>query len=595
MNDIKEIIINKKVSILLPVYNMADTIEEHLKFLISSIEGFIENYEIILSNDGSKDDSIKAINAIASKYKNIVVVNTEINQGKGHALKRAFEYSSGEYIVFCDADMELPPSQLSTFFEIMQKENVDIVIGSKRHPLSKLKYSWIRRTISFIYFMFVKIVFGLPIRDTQTGLKLFKREALDGVFPRILVKAFAYDLEVLVAAYKNGYSIKEAPITLNANRHNGFIHINILYRTFIDTLAIFYRLRFLKFYENLLGKRNSSPLVSIIIPLKKINDYILECCTWVLKQTYSNFELIILPDKYEESFEHNAIFNDKRIIIKTTGNKSPAIKRHIGTSFAKGEIFAFIDDDTYAEVNWLENAIKVFDNNKDISAIGGVAVTAQNDSYTQDISGMVYANFMTSAKHTLRYTPKKVQYVDDYPSCNFIIKRELYFKSDGFDTPYKYGEDTILCNNITKLGQKILYTPDVLVYHHRRKLFFGHFKQLSSWARHRSHFIKSIGGNSLELSYFVPSLFLIYIIFLATLPFYFNNIVDLLYNTNLSNAAINIIKAIPFIPMMLYFIMLLFSYISTLAPIKGILMCVGIFLTHIVYGFSFIRGFFTSS
>ena len=586
-------VINEKVSILLPVYNMGSTIEEHVKFLIDSIKKIIPNYEIILSNDGSSDNTLEVIKKIEKNYDYIIVVNTDINQGKGHALKRAFEYSSGSYIVFCDADMELPPSQLTNFFDIMENEKADIVIGSKRHPLSSLKYSRIRRSISFIYFMFVKIMFKLPIRDTQTGLKLFKREALEGVFARILVKAFAYDLEVLVAAYTNGFKIAEAPIILNANRHNGFIHMHVLYKTFIDTIAIFYRLRCLNFYKHLLNVRKSEPLISIIIPLKKMNDYIIECTSWVLKQTYSNFELIILPDEYNSELNNNAMFLDKRIIIKATGKESPAIKRSIGTTIAKGDIFAFIDDDTYPEVNWLENAISTFDN-KNISAIGGVAVTAQDDSFFQIISGLVYANFMTSAKHTLRYSPKSVQYLDDYPSCNFIIKRELYFKSGGFNSNFYPGEDTILCNNIIKLGEKILYTPDVLVYHHRRKLFFAHFKQISGYGWHRGLFVKTIGGNSLKLSYFIPSLFLMYIVFLLSLPLYYPSIISSLQG-NISNNALNIVKILPFIPLLLYNALLLISWISILAPIKGFFMCIGIFLTHIVYGFSFIKGFLSKN
>ncbi len=583
-------VINDKVSILLPIYNMASNIEGHVQTLIKSISTFISDYEIILSNDGSADNTIEVLRRIENQYANIIVVHTEINQGKGHALKRAFEYSSGRYIVFCDADMELPPSQLTTYFDIMEREQVDIVIGSKRHPESKLHYSFIRRTISLIYFMFVKVVFGLPIRDTQTGLKLFKREALEGVFPRILVKAFAYDLEVLVAAYKNGFSIAESPIILEAHRHNGLIPVRVLYRTFIDTLAIFYRLHFLKFYENLLGNKKNNPLVSIIIPLKKINDYIVECSTWILKQTYQNFELIILPDEYNESTEYKAIFEDSRITISKTGNKSPAIKRHMGTTIAKGEIFAFIDDDTYPEVNWLENAIRVLDNN-DVRVVGGVAVTAENDSYSEHISGMIYSNFMTSAKHTLRYEPKKVQYVHDYPSCNLIITREIYTKSGGFNSNFYPGEDTVLCNNIIKLGEKILYSPDVLVYHHRRKLLFGHFKQVSGYGWHRGYFVKMIGGNSLRLSYFIPSLFLLYIVLLIASPLYYPHIINIIASHyDLSNNILNVIKILPFAPLILYNILLLVSWVGTLAPIKGFVMCLGIFTTHIVYGFNFIKG-----
>nr|WP_039954000.1 glycosyltransferase family 2 protein [Brachyspira hampsonii] len=205
--------INELVSILVPVYNIENTIEKNINILIEKVSPFLMNFEIIISDDGSSDNSKEEIkklcsnfqkNNINSNLKNMIGVYAIENQGKGHALKRACEVSNGEYIIFCDGDMEIDPSQLENFFVIMQKENADVVIGSKRHKDSVVNYSNIRKLISFIYFMFVKIFFHLPIQDTQTGLKLFKRDAVINIFPRILVKAFAYDLEVLAACNSNG-------------------------------------------------------------------------------------------------------------------------------------------------------------------------------------------------------------------------------------------------------------------------------------------------------------------------------------------------------------------------------------------------------
>ena len=290
--------INDLVSILVPVYNIEKNIEKNINILIEKISPFIENFEIIISDDGSEDNSKKIIEKICKENKNIIGVYSKENHGKGNALKRACEIAKGKYIIFCDGDMEINPSQLENFFEIMNKENADIVIGSKRHKDSIVNYSNIRKIISFVYFMFVKIFFNLPIQDTQTGLKLFKREAIINIFPRILVKAFAYDLEVLVACNSNGKKIVSAPVIVNPNRHFGFIKLSVLWKTFIDTLAIFYRLNIVKFYEDLFEELKLNSLVSIIIPLKKINDYIKEEVEYLLEQTYKNFEVIILPDSF---------------------------------------------------------------------------------------------------------------------------------------------------------------------------------------------------------------------------------------------------------------------------------------------------------
>lgn len=579
--------INESVSILVPVYNIEKNIEKNINILIEKISPFMTNFEIIISDDGSDDNSKKAIEKICAENKNIIGVYSKENHGKGNALKRACEIANGKYIIFCDGDMEIDPSQLENFFEIMNKENADIVIGSKRHKNSVVNYSNTRKIISFVYFMFVKIFFHLPIQDTQTGLKLFKREAIINIFPRILVKAFAYDLEVLVACNSNGKKIVSAPVIVNPNRHFGLIKLSVLWKTFIDTLAIFYRLNIVKFYKNLFEELKSNPLVSIIIPLKKINDYIKEETEYLIEQTYKNFELIILPDFCEGEEIDLEIFKDKRIKIIETGNLPPALKRAKGVEISNGEILAFLDDDTYPEKDWLKNSLRAMET-KNIKALGGPAVTSPKDNFSKQISGLIYGSALMSGKHKARYVPDKVQYVRDYPSCNFIITKELYEKVGGFDSEYWPGEDTILCNNIMKANEKILYTPEALVYHHRRNLFFGHFKQLKGYAWHRGYFVKKFGGNSFELSYFIPSIFLLWTVFLPialifNLPILINNLIPVLSE--------NIITVFLLAPHTLYFICLIGSWISSFSLIKGFCKIVGIFLSHLVYGFFFIKGF----
>ena len=131
----------------------------------------------------------------------------------------------------------------------MNKNGMDVVIGSKRHPESKLKYPWHRKIISNVYFFLIKIMFGLPLKDTQTGIKLFKYEVLKKIFPKVLIKRYAFDLELLVNAHHLGYKIAEAPITLNYQRFLGRIGLRAIYHTGLDTLAIFYRMYILKYYN----------------------------------------------------------------------------------------------------------------------------------------------------------------------------------------------------------------------------------------------------------------------------------------------------------------------------------------------------------
>jgi dolichol-phosphate mannosyltransferase len=131
----------------------------------------------------------------------------------------------------------------------MQLDDADIVIGSKFHPNSKIQYPVLRRFVSLGYYYLVKILFGLPVHDTQTGLKLFKSEVLKKVLPRILVKEFAFDIEVLVNAHRLGYKIVEAPISLN-HSWSSSVDFVAIWKIFQDTMAVFYRTYILRYYNN---------------------------------------------------------------------------------------------------------------------------------------------------------------------------------------------------------------------------------------------------------------------------------------------------------------------------------------------------------
>ena len=149
------------------------------------------------------------------------------------------------------------PNSLSILLEHFEWYNADIIVGSKRHPASKVEYPWQRKIISFGYQIVVKALFGLKVRDTQVGMKFFKREVLEKVLPRVLVKAYAFDVELLAVAYFLGYRrIFEAPVELKMKfgggvstiASKGFIRTS--FHMLWDTAAVFYRLKILHYYDN---------------------------------------------------------------------------------------------------------------------------------------------------------------------------------------------------------------------------------------------------------------------------------------------------------------------------------------------------------
>ncbi len=239
-----------KVSILMPAYNESETIARNLREVVATFYAVHTDFEVILIDDGSPDRTyLHAVRVLSEHPEFVRVVRYDQNLGKGNALITGAACARGEYIVFLDADMDLHPSQLPEFFRVMERTGADAVIGSKHHPKSDVHYPALRRVYSLVYFMFIRVLFGLPLRDTQTGLKLFKKSVLADVFPRVLAKRFAFDIELLAVANNLGYKVVDAPVHLDFRRTLNRIRANDVWRLFLDTLAIFYRLRILRYYD----------------------------------------------------------------------------------------------------------------------------------------------------------------------------------------------------------------------------------------------------------------------------------------------------------------------------------------------------------
>ncbi len=238
------------LSVLMPAYNEAHSIAENVCETVETMRELGMDFEIVVIDDGSMDGTdAAASSALRAWPDHVRIVRCNRNEGKGNALICGAVYSKGDYVAFLDADMDLHPEQLARFFTIMKARDADVVIGSKFHPDSKVDYPLLRRVYSFFYYMLVRALFGLPVRDTQTGIKLFKRAVLECVLPRILVKRFAFDLELLANAHHFGYRIVEAPVTLNFKRVCSRVRLSAVCNVFLDTLAIFYRMRILRYYD----------------------------------------------------------------------------------------------------------------------------------------------------------------------------------------------------------------------------------------------------------------------------------------------------------------------------------------------------------
>ena len=189
------------------------------------------------------------------------MIEYPLREGKGHALRVGLREARGEYVAFCDADGDIASEALPSFLTLMRLYDPDVVLGSKRHPLSDVYYPPLRRLLSWTYHKLTRLLFRVNVRDTQTGLKLIRRDVLAAVLPRMLEKRYAFDLEFLVVARSLGFArVFEAPVRID---YRFASHVNPGPRSRIvrDTLAIFYRHHILDTYRGAGLRQERGPAV----------------------------------------------------------------------------------------------------------------------------------------------------------------------------------------------------------------------------------------------------------------------------------------------------------------------------------------------
>ncbi len=497
------------VSIMMPARNEGPRISDNLARVCATARRLLEgewrdvvsSFEVIVIDDGSDDNTWDEIQRAARELGEVTGVRLGRNADKGAALRRGMQDCHGSWVFFIDSDLDIGPEHMTDLSRVLLRENVDAVIGSKQSHETKVHYPWLRRIVSFTYALFVRTLIPLPVRDTQTGFKLFRREVLDAAFPRVLVRRYAQDIELLSVAHRLGFRLMQCPVEVTFSDKPGSVTLHNIYHTFIDTLAVFYRLKILKYYDSWQPKDYAhQPRISVVVAVKDDNPYLRQCVEHTLLQTYPDFEVIVLPDDPVTGY-------DDRVRVIPTGNELPAIKRNAGVEAATGEIVAFLDDDAYPAENWLAELGAIFAD-QDVGAVGGPATTPAEDSFWQHVSGAVYASFAASGSYRYRYVYDRRREVDDYPTCNLAVRKSVFQAAGGFQTNYWPGEDTELCLTIVKqLHAKIIYDPVVHVYHHRRSLWNGHFRQVTQYALHRGFFVKKFPETSRRPAYFMPTLF----------------------------------------------------------------------------------------
>jgi glycosyltransferase involved in cell wall biosynthesis len=240
-----------KLSIVVPVFNEAHRLTENLDILIDEVESAFHNYEIIVVSDGSTDETNLKLHSF--KHPGVRPIILVQNMGKGSAVRAGFEQASGDYVLFIDGGMEIHPKEIRIFMGLMQLYQADIVIGSKRHPQSRVEYPWYRRILSWVFQRLIHALFDVEVTDTQVGIKLFRREVIDAILPHLEIDRYGFDLELLMLAKVFGFAnVMEAPIRLdyfNTNTKSAPADmlrvVRVGFHLLADTLKLYARKRLL--------------------------------------------------------------------------------------------------------------------------------------------------------------------------------------------------------------------------------------------------------------------------------------------------------------------------------------------------------------
>ncbi len=240
-------------------------------------------------------------------------------------------------------------------------------------------------------------------------------------------------------------------------------------------------------------------VVTVIIPVKRIGRLLDACLRHLAAQTFRDFDVIVVPDDA-------VTLADAGVRAIASGPALPNRKRYIAAGAGAAEIVAFIDDDAYPDPAWLAAAVPHF-NDPSVVAVGGPGVTPPGATAGQRASGAIFASRLVTAGTRNRYVAGARRDVDMLPSCNLLMRRDVFLRCAATSLDRWPGEDVLTCVEATRDGGRIVYEPAALVYHHRRAIFGPHLAQVWRYGRFRGAFVRRERPSWNGLPYLVPAAF----------------------------------------------------------------------------------------
>jgi glycosyltransferase involved in cell wall biosynthesis len=470
-----------ELSVVLPVFNQADAIADNIEIIRQCLsESLGDTFELIVVSDGSIDETEERM--LEARAENVRTIHYDRNLGKGYAVKIGALEGRGRWIAFMDADLDLHPSRLPEFLRAAEAEQLDFAIGSKRHPESDVFYPRSRRAASWLYQQLVHLLFHLDVRDTQVGMKLFRKEIADQVIPLLVVKQYAFDLELLAVSHALGFRrIRELPVTLDYQFTGSGVRSLAVLQSLVDTAAIFYRLRILRYYQRkqrllaagLERPARSKQRVTIITT----EPAALAALDWLAVD--------IIPVD----------------VLDTVRIRAAALA-------AKTDVLAFVGPGVRPAANWLSATVPYLTGAGIAAAVVAPKMAPTTGTLLERGAAAVCESRFGGGALYFRHTPGNLRLVDDFPEETMVVRRDRFLELGDV----ALGE---VCGRLVDAGSVVVYTPDTVLADRPEPLFGPRFREAGRYGIRRGRHVRERSGARVRPTTLLPVALLL---FLAVAP-----------------------------------------------------------------------------
>jgi glycosyltransferase involved in cell wall biosynthesis len=529
------------LSVVVPVFNQAGSIVANVTVIRDRIAARVDGaIEVIVVSDGSIDRTDETL--LESALPGVRVLHYDRNLGKGYAVKVGALEATGRWIGYVDADLDLDPAGLPELMAVAERDELDFAIGSKRHPDSEVTYPRSRRVASWLFQQLVWVLFQLNVRDTQVGLKVFRREVAEQVLPLLLVKRYAFDIELLAVGRAFGFSrVRELPVRLDYQFTGSGVRPAAVTIALADTLAIFYRLRILRTYQR---KRALAGAYGWTRPsgYRPRVTLLTTDTALVARLDWSNLDVVVMEPS--ESFRAAA-------------------------GRADSELLACVEPGATPSGNFVSATVP-FLARPEVAAVVISKLAPAGGPLRERSAAAVRESRLGGGSLYFRFMPGNIRYVRDFPAASYVVRRERLL-----DLPDDMSADRVP-EALVDRGDRVIYTPEAFLVVPTEPLFRPHLARAAAYGRDRGRAFARLGIKTLRYSTVIGMLLGAFFV-LGWLPALFGYeiwpwvVAIIVYGAALVLAA-------------------LFAALRFRSIAVGTLTIPGIVLTHLFYAVSFIRG-----